>query len=92
MAHHDTVSCPHCGEEIQRDARACPHCGSDENTGWSSDTYLDGIDLPDDAAYEDIRANEFDEPAKKRSHRTWIVATAIIVLAAFIAGIVSLLR
>lgn len=40
-------------------ARACPHCGSDEKTGWSEKTYLDGIDLDDEYEYEDFIRREF---------------------------------
>ena len=43
-----TFPCPHCGEPVPAKALACPHCGSDEQTGWSDDTYLDGVDLPDE--------------------------------------------
>jgi hypothetical protein len=38
--------CPHCGEELPGGSKSCPECGSDERTGWSEDTYLDGISLP----------------------------------------------
>jgi len=40
-------SCPNCGGDVPAKAAACPHCGSDENTGWSEQTYLDGLDLPE---------------------------------------------
>lgn len=44
----DDFVCPHCGEELPKGSKFCPECGSDENTGWSDDTYLDGVSLPDD--------------------------------------------
>ena len=34
---------------MREGALACPECGSDEHTGWSEDTYVDGIDLPEEA-------------------------------------------
>jgi hypothetical protein len=49
----DWVACPHCGERIKRNAKACRHCGSDDSTGWSEATYLDGIDLPEADDYAD---------------------------------------
>jgi hypothetical protein len=49
----DWVACPHCGEKIRKDAVSCRHCGSDDRTGWSEATYLDGIDLPEAGDYED---------------------------------------
>lgn len=39
--------CPNCGADVPGNAKSCPECGSDENTGWSDDTYLDGISLPE---------------------------------------------
>ena len=38
--------CPNCGEPVPAGAAACPHCGADEHTGWSEETYLDGVELP----------------------------------------------
>lgn len=42
-----SFSCPNCGGTVPAKAPACPHCGSDENTGWSEQTYLDDIGLPE---------------------------------------------
>ena len=50
--------CPVCGEEVPARAKACPVCGSDENTGWSEHTYLDGVDLGDDFDYNDTLERE----------------------------------
>lgn len=40
--------CPHCQADLPAGSKFCPECGSDETTGWSEDTYLDGVSLPDD--------------------------------------------
>ncbi|HNY29822.1 MAG TPA: zinc ribbon domain-containing protein [Fibrobacteria bacterium] len=40
--------CPNCGEELPAGSKFCPECGSDDKTGWSEETYLDGVSLPDD--------------------------------------------
>jgi hypothetical protein len=78
----DWVVCPHCGERIRRDAGSCRHCGSDERTGWSDDTYLDGIDLPDDHDYDEGLAREgFRRP--RRGPRALImgaVASLLVLL------------
>ena len=93
MANDPTVMCPNCGEEIKKRAKVCPHCGADEETGWSDGTYLDGIDLPGDSDYEEIRRNEFDPawPAS-RFNRRWVIITAVIILGVFLLGALSLLR
>lgn len=78
------VPCPYCGEKIKRKAKACPHCGSDERTGWSEDTYMDGIDLEDDFDYEELLNKEF--PSKKHSVKSqisWKTIVAIIMLILF---------
>ncbi len=93
MTREDMAVCPHCGGDIKKTATACPHCGSDGETGWSSDTYLDGIDMPDEASYEEICRNEFGKGSRRPwSYRRWVVVTALIVLAVFIAALLSTLR
>jgi hypothetical protein len=81
------VVCPHCGASIRATAAACPECGSDEQTGWSDNTYLDGISLPaDDDDYDDIYEREFGEATAKgraRSFLSWKTLTALAALAAF---------
>lgn len=92
MKSDDLVPCPHCGEEINKNARACPHCGSDEMTGWSKDNYLNGIDLPDDNDYEEIRQNEFEGEKNKSANRTWMVITGVIVLVLFVLGMLAVFK
>jgi hypothetical protein len=61
----DWAACPHCGERIRSDAKSCRHCGSDDSTGWSQATYLDGVDLPEPGDYEDNLEREgFRAPAR----------------------------
>jgi uncharacterized membrane protein YvbJ len=81
-----TVPCPYCGADIRADAKACPRCGSDENTGWSDERYLDGIDLPEEGEYEELLNKEF---GTKRSGTplTWIAAIGGILLLVFLLGL-----
>jgi hypothetical protein len=88
----ECVPCPHCGGEMSPKAKACPHCGSDESTGWSENRYLDGIDLPEEDEYEEIRQNEFEGEKKKLTSRRWILVTAAVVLVLFLLGIISVLN
>lgn len=83
MTQHDMVSCSFCGEIIKRKAKACPHCGSDDKTGWSEETYLDGIDLGDDFDYDEALEKEFSTEAKPTfGWRSWktFVGMALLVL------------
>lgn len=76
-----TVPCAYCGAQIRADARACPHCGSDESTGWSEERYLDGIDLPGEADYDELLDKEFPERGRTASvHWTAVVGAAVLVL------------
>ena len=92
MKSDDMVPCPHCGEAINKNAPACPHCGSDEMTGWSENNYLNGIDLPDEDDYEEIRQNEFEGEKRKAPDKTWIFVTGAIVLVVFLLGVLAVLK
>ena len=77
--------CPNCGANVPRDAKACPECGSDEQTGWSEETHVDGIDLPDDNFdYDDFVKREFEgkTPVPRGMHWFWWLV-AVIILGAF---------
>jgi ribosomal protein L40E len=82
MTKADWVVCPHCGGEIKRSAKACRHCGSDDSTGWSDDTYMDGIDLPEEGDYEDgLEAEGFRKTAARPGRiLIAIVATGLVLL------------
>lgn len=82
---NDTVACLHCGEQIPRNATACPHCGSDENTGWSDKTYLDGIDVGDEIDYDELAEQEFGiKSGKKKEPVSWQMIVGAILLIAFV--------
>lgn len=75
----DWVACPHCGEKIKRNAKACRHCGSDDRTGWSNDTYMDGIDLPEEGDYEDgLEREGFRKPSAGPNR--WVMAGVSVAL------------
>jgi zinc ribbon protein len=78
--------CPNCGAEVPRNAKACPECGSDEQTGWSEESRVDGLDLPDDNFdYEDFVKREFQgkSPVPRGIHWFWWVV-AVAILGAFV--------
>jgi uncharacterized membrane protein YvbJ len=84
-------SCPNCGGPVKKNSKACPHCGSDEQTGWSENTYLDSVDLGDDVDYDDLVNKEFPDHAPSRSKITWITIAGAIVLFFFIAAALKIL-
>ena len=92
MKSNATFVCPNCGAALPANAKACPECGSDENTGWSENTYMDGIDLPlDDDEYEEIRAKEFSNGRigkKSDIHVDWKMAIGVLVVAAMLLAFV----
>jgi uncharacterized membrane protein YvbJ len=83
MPRNDTFSCPHCGEQVHKNARACPHCGSDDTTGF---------DLPDDEEYGEIHEREFGKRSSSGNGKMWIALTALVIIIAFAAGIIAALR
>lgn len=93
MHKQQKVPCPYCGEMINKDAKACPVCGSDESTGWSDMTYLDGIDLSDDYDYDEIVGKEFNSAPKSTIsyQRPWIFITAVILLILFLIIILQII-
>jgi hypothetical protein len=85
------VSCPHCGGPLNKNSKVCPHCGSDEQTGWSDNTYLDTIDLDDDVDYEDLVNKEFPDHSSVRPKLKWTTVAGAIVLFFFIAAMLKIL-
>jgi hypothetical protein len=85
MKRKETETCPYCGAAIRKGARSCPECGSDEHTGWSERTYIDGIDLGNEIDYDEMVEREFGGGPKRRSRKlSWRVITAAILLALFV--------
>ncbi len=91
MKSAQTINCPYCGETIPRNATACPQCGSDEQTGWSEGTYLDGIDLGDDVDYEELRRNEFFSGSHRRLPIIYIITGVVLLSLVIIAVVRSLI-
>lgn len=75
-------SCPHCGAELKVGAKVCHNCGSDEDTGWSDMTYLDGADW----VHEEWQS----EPEPKE--RKISVGTVVLIVLIVVAVILSTLR
>jgi hypothetical protein len=73
--------CPNCGEPVPAGAAACPHCGADERTGWSEETYLDGVDLPGEEL-EHARHGDAGLPGG----RSWLAVLLVAVLALVLSG------
>jgi hypothetical protein len=92
MKTNKTFLCPVCGGEVHAGAAACPHCGSDECTGWSDKTYLDGIDLGiDDKEYNDLLEQEFPSAAKKKRSLSWVAIVAAVLLVLSIIGFIKMI-
>jgi hypothetical protein len=91
MKQRQSFSCPNCGGTVPAKAAACPHCGSDEQTGWSEGTYLDGIDLGDDFDYEETLSGEFSPDRTKQIHSGRLIVIALLLLLFLVALIRSLL-
>ncbi|MCL2689578.1 MAG: hypothetical protein FWE57_07010 [Chitinispirillia bacterium] len=77
--------CPCCGGQVAGGARACPDCGSDDRTGWSDKTYLDGLGLPDmdESEYEELRSKEFSSKKSKSPIKWQTIVGMILLIAMF---------
>ena len=86
MSLEDDFVCPNCGAELPGSAKFCPECGSDDKTGWSEDTYLDGVSLPG----EDDGDDDAPKGALDKSRPMWVVAAVVLlaVAALFLVGII----
>jgi len=79
-------TCPNCGAEVPRNAKACPECGSDEQTGWSEEAHVDGLDLPEEKFdYEDFVEREFGSKSPVPHGIPWFWwVIGVLVLGAFL--------
>jgi hypothetical protein len=95
MKPRESFTCPVCGGTVGAGATACPHCGADERTGWSDQTYLDGIDFGDDIDYNELVENEFGprehSGAAGRRKIRWTVIVAAILLLLSLVGLLKIL-
>ncbi len=91
MKQRQSFTCPNCGGTVPARAAACPHCGSDEQTGWSEGTYLDGIDIDDDFDYEEALSGEFKQDRLEKKHPGRLIVVALLLLLVMVALIRSLL-
>ena len=77
--------CSYCYKEMPKWSTACPHCGSDLETGWSENTYMDGVDTVggsgymDDEDYDDYVRRDFGQD-ESSGPRWWIVVAALAVV------------
>ncbi len=77
--------CPNCGTDLSENAKVCPNCGSDESTGWSENTYLDGLGIPFEDEYAEIKESEFK--SKRKRQVTWVAVVGLILLILFVVMI-----
>jgi len=94
MNTNEKVPCPYCGEMIPKNAQSCSFCGSDEQTGWSDQTYLDGIDIDTEKenTYHDLVTREFSN--KNNFHplwKSWRVITGFLLIVLFILFVIRTL-
>lgn len=74
--------CPNCGADVPGGSKSCPECGSDERTGWSEDTYLDGVSLPGE---DDDSPDDSEKPKGILGSAKWLwVAVAVVLLGLWI--------
>ena len=92
----DWYACPSCGAEVRVGSRGCSRCSAGSGAKWEQDEYLDGVDVPEDAAefdYNDFVKREFGGrgPSRLKPHgiawKWWV--TGVLVLGAFAWGVVA---
>ena len=80
--------CPNCGEFVPAGTAACPHCGADARAGWNEDSYLDGVELPEDGGddYERTVEREFGD-GLPRGGKAWFAFGLAVLLALLLSGV-----
>lgn len=80
--------CPNCGADVPPRAKACPGCGSDGSTGWSDETHVGGLDLPDeDFDYDEFVEREFGKKKPVPHGISWFWWVVAIVLLIVMTGV-----
>jgi len=89
--YEETFSCPNCDGEVRQGAKACPHCGSDKNTGWSDQSWKDGLGIYDEDDYNETIEREFKSGREKPGLKQTIyyitaILTVLVFIKVFIGG------
>lgn len=85
-----TVPCPHCGEEIDADAKFCRHCGSSDSDGWRDDYDHEADD--DDFDYEAFVEENFSGRSTNTQTRPLWRLVVVVLLLAFLIWTLFLFR
>lgn len=67
---------------MPRNARACPECGADHRSGWSENSEVAGLDLPENEfRYDDWGRAELSNSPKPATIKSlwWIVAMILLI-------------
>ena len=80
--------CPNCGADVPGGSLSCPDCGSDEQTGWSEETYLDGVSLPDDGEESETPPKGVLGPGKW----VWVAVAALLLGVALVFRVIAFAR
>ena len=84
-------TCPACGADVPAKALACPACGADHETGWNEEAAVyDGLDLPEDGAfdYDAYIRREFPDAKAKGRGRAQAWLWLLLAAGAVAAGVV----
>lgn len=73
MSFEPPGECPNCGEYVEAGSASCDACGSCQETGWSEESYYDGLDLP-------VEQDERELP--KKENKLWGSVVTIALVAA----------
>ena len=86
----ELFECTHCGADVAVGSKVCRECGSDASTGWQSSEEVDyqSLDLPDGYASDAMHPGG---PVSTKP-KTWIVVTALVLVAVLVAVWVGLGR
>ena len=91
MPARNSFTCPVCDAEVAANAKACPECGACDKSGWSEDAAYDGLNLPDEEAFDygKFAGEEFGGRVPQTGAQRWWWWVAIVVLIAFVWLLIS---